>query len=256
LARIRSTSALLSKSIWAEWIWQLSPATSEGSVQVRVLHRSNTASRSANYLGSPVVFVPGNHEYYRGNFDSDRDRLLKARTANTTALDRGQAFFRSNNRTLRVLGATLWTDYSVFGDAEAAMVEAAHKVPDHTLIRLKGGALPFTPADALLEHQLSRRWLSERLDEKHSGPTLIVTHFVPHPAAHHPGFDLTTLSAAFCSDCIDLIEKAKRADVIGWIFGHHHWSQELRVSDLPLFSAQLGYPKENTNWKGPGVLEI
>ena len=212
--------------------------------------------QAGQFLGCPVVFVPGNHDYYRGNFDSDRERLLNLKMEWTTALDRGEAFFGSGDKMLRVLGATLWTDYSAFGDAQTAMIEAQRLVPDHTLITLDEGKRSFTPAEALLQYSLSRRWLSEKLDETHTGPTLVVTHFVPHPIAHHPNFARTALSAAFCCDCGDLIEKAKAAGAVGWIYGHNHWSQNHTVAELPLLSAQIGYPAEDTNWTGPGLLEI
>src|ERR1051325_8820842 len=49
------------------------------------------AGQAADFLGSPVVLVPGNHEYYRGSFDEDRTALLTARRPGVTVLDRGEA---------------------------------------------------------------------------------------------------------------------------------------------------------------------
>ncbi|MGH8736951.1 MAG: metallophosphoesterase [Burkholderiales bacterium] len=213
------------------------------------------AEQAAAYLGCPALVVPGNHEYYRGSFDDERDALLAARVAGVTVLDRGEARYSLGPGPLRVLGATLWTDYAVLGDAERGMREAGQKFEDHRLIARRGGR-PFLPQDALAEHRLSRAWLARELARAHDGPTLVVTHHVPHSAARNPKFGTTSLSPAFDSDCDDLIAAAAGAHAVAWIFGHHHWSQEIEVGGVRLVSAQLGYPGEDTAWNGPGILSI
>ena len=214
------------------------------------------AEQAAAFLGCRVIFVPGNHEYYRGSFDEVRAALIMAKSADVTVLDRGEAVLTTASVHLRVLGATLWTDYAVTGNPEAAMAVVAREFHDHFLIRRSSGSLLFRPADALYEHRLSRLWLSCKLAELHSGPTLVVTHHVPHPAAAHPGHGLNELAPAFCSDCSDLIAMASSAGVRAWIFGHHHWSHSVEVNGVPLLSAQPGYPGEQTGWSGPGYFEL
>ncbi len=213
------------------------------------------AEQAAAYLGCPAVVVPGNHEYYRGSFDVEREALLAAPIAGVTVLDRSEVRYSYGLGSLRVLGATLWTDYAVLGDPERGMLEAEQAIEDHRLITRRGGT-PFLPQDALAEHHLSRAWLAQRLAEPHQGPTLVVTHHVPHSAARNPVHGTTSLSPAFDSDCDDLIAAAAKAKVVAWIFGHHHWSQEVEVGGVRLVSAQPGYPGENTAWTGPGVLRI
>ena len=213
------------------------------------------AAQAAQLLGCPAVVVPGNHEYYRGSFEAEREAMLAAKVDGVTVLDRGEARYPIAGGALRVLGATLWTDYAANGDAAAAMSAAREQIVDHRLITRRGAA-PFLPSDALEEHRLSRAWLAARLAEPHDGPTLVVTHHVPHSAARHPGFGVTPLSPAFHSDCDELIDAAARAGVAAWIFGHHHWSHELELRGLRLVSAQTGYPGEQTGWRGPGLLSI
>ena len=213
------------------------------------------AEQVAAYLRCPVVIVPGNHEYYRGCFEDDRDSLIATKVPGVTALDRGEIFVPFQGRSLRVLGATLWTDYAVLGDPRRAMLDAVLSLNDHRLIRRRDGST-FMPDDALAEHRLSRKWLADRLAEPHVGPTLVVTHHVPHSAARHPAYGANALSPAFCSDCDDLIAAAGAAQVVGWIFGHHHWCHQIEKGGVRLLSAQPGYPGEHTGWSGPGILEI
>ncbi len=210
------------------------------------------AEQAAGFLGCRVILVPGNHEYYRGSFDGDRAALLTAEIPGVTVLDRGEARVGA----LRVLGATLWTDYAVTGDPAAAMAAAAGEIYDHRLIRRDGDGACFAPEDALAEHQLSRSWLAAKLAAPHAGPTLVVSHHVPHPAACHPVHGLNELAPAFCSDCGELIAAAASAGTVAWIFGHHHWSHSAAVRGLPLLSAQPGYPGEDTGWTGPGLLQL
>jgi RES domain len=181
--------------------------------------------------------------------------LLSARTSRVTALDRGEAFFPHPSGRLRVLGATLWTDYKCMGNQELGMFEAWRTINDHRAIRRASGQV-FLPTDALEEHEHSRAWLAEKLAEPHEGPTLIVTHHVPHSAARHPRYGMNTISPAFLSDCDELIDAAAAIKAVGWIFGHHHWTHTVEVCGVRLLSAQPGYPGEQTNWTGPGILEI
>lgn len=210
------------------------------------------ARQAADFLGCRAVLVPGNHEYYRGSFEEDRALLLAAADARLSVLDRGEAFIGS----LRLLGATLWTDYALIGDRPAAMEAAEREIVDHKLIRRGEGPALFSPEDALAEHRLSRAWLARKLAQPHRGPTILVTHHVPHPLAAHPGHGLNELAPAFCSDCSELIEAAAGAGVMAWIFGHHHWSLAAEIGGVRLLSAQPGYPGEETGWSGPGYLEI
>lgn len=64
------------------------------------------AEQAAVYLGCPAIVVPGNHEYYRGSFEDERDALLAARAAAVTVLDRREARYPYGPASLRVLGAT------------------------------------------------------------------------------------------------------------------------------------------------------
>lgn len=213
------------------------------------------AAQAAEFLGCAALVVPGNHEYYRGSFDEEREALLAAKLEGVTVIDRGEAHFPIGGHTLRVLGATLWTDYAANGDCFEAMRRAQDMIEDHRLISRRAGAL-FLPQDALDEHRQSRAWLAKRLAEPHGGPTLVVTHHVPHSAARNPKFGITPLSPAFHSDCDELIDAAARAKVAAWIFGHHHWCHALELRGVRLLSAQTGYPGEATGWVGPGLLDI
>ena len=198
------------------------------------------------YLGVPVFLVPGNHEYYGSDFQLAHEKLI----GHEDILDRRAV----NLGALRILAATLWTDYAVAGDQSVALSTAAGVLNDHKVIRINSRA--FHPKDALLQHATSRQWLVDRLAERHNGHTLIVTHHCPHPAVSNTKFPLDALSGAFCSNCDDVIEVAARAGVGGWIFGHDHHCCDMAHGGVRFLSAQRGYPGEDTGWTGMGILTI
>ena len=100
---------------------------------------------------------------------------------------------------MRFLGATLWTDYLLFGRAlrPEAMERAARSLNDHRLINRPGG---FTPADALERHEAARAWLETQLASKCDSATVVVTHHAPSTSGTHAKFRDDYLTGAFVSD--------------------------------------------------------
>lgn len=88
------------------------------------IHRPVEALRWARELPIPIIYVPGNHEYYGSSLPATH-RLLRevVQDSNVTLLDCAEKRIGD----VRVLGATLWTDLLLFGDGperEKAMDEA------------------------------------------------------------------------------------------------------------------------------------
>src|SRR5262249_21633012 len=98
---------------------------------------------AARTFDVPVVYVPGNHEYYESNCDTV-DRMManaSAEFANVSVLNDGVAEFSDADGTrVRVIGTTWWTDYRLFGNEREtdAMFACASVMMDHRLIRTTG----------------------------------------------------------------------------------------------------------------------
>lgn len=200
------------------------------------------ATDARSYLRCPVVTVPGNHDYYGIEFRHPLfDQFIPV-----DVLDRREVVHKG----VRILGATLWVDFKATGDQDAVMRLAPRVLADFQWI------YGMTPARMLEEHQASRKWLLDRLREPFEGKTIVMTHNSPHSAARNKNYPMDDSSACFVSDCNDLIEAAIDADIAAWIYGHDHWSQCVNLGGIKLLSAQKGYPGENTNWDGIGLLEI
>ena len=97
--------------------------------------RPKEAITWASGLVKPVLYVPGNHEFYGGSIAGTVDEL-KRLSAGTRirVLDDEEVMIEG----VRFLGSTLWTDFLLFGEGEkraAAMREALRFMRDFSRIR-------------------------------------------------------------------------------------------------------------------------
>lgn len=183
----------------------------------------------------PVVYVHGNHEPAGAHYWGIVKEL--ERVAQGTGVEYLECS-AIETPALRILGCCLWTDYALNGARTDAMREAVRFIPDHQSIRVAHGQ-PFLPVHALAEHQKARAWLSEQLDVRFSGKTIVVTHHAPHPNSIHPNLPDDVLNAAFASDLTPLVEKA---DV--WIHGHLHSSSDYMVGRCRVVCNPRGYARK------------
>ncbi|UMY16775.1 metallophosphoesterase [Methylobacterium organophilum] len=204
---------------------------------------------------TPIVAVLGNHEYYGGSIATELERAREAagRLGITLLEDEAAVIGR-----VRFLGATLWTDYRLFGPAHLAVAMAAARrgMNDHRLISIGRGSerRPFLPTDAAALHAASVRFLDDALARPFDGPSVVVTHHAPHPVCVAPRFGRDPLSAAFASDLSALID-AGGPDL--WVCGHTHHPVDTWLGPTRLVSNPHGYRDECRGTFDPAlVVEI
>lgn len=185
----------------------------------------------------PVVYVPGNHEYY-GAAITDVQAESERRSGGFPGLH-VLAPGTCEVAGVRFIGCTLWTDYDLFGESnrDLAMTACAAMLPDHRIISLDGGT-PFPPSAARQLHQAERRWLQAELASPFAGPTVVVTHHAPARGSLHPAYASNPVSAGFVSDLGDLLGKACLH-----VHGHTHNSFDYAVGTTRVVSNPMGYNK-------------
>lgn len=199
------------------------------------------ADAAAQYLGCRVCTSIGNHECYR----HDLLRLLP-KLRQTAAGTDGRVSFLERDRvdiTVRdrravVLGATLWTDYTVNGNKPLAMLVAEEQMNDHRLIRYRGKR--FSPGHAQALHAGTRDWLGREAPRARAEADVVVimTHHAPLLEANPPHYRGGALAPAFVSDLRQEILEWQ-PDV--WVWGHTHFSLQTQVGRTKCVSAQRGY---------------
>jgi predicted phosphodiesterase len=197
----------------------------------------------ARVADRPVVYVAGNHEFYGTDIDRTIEKARAAAAGSNVHILQNDSLILDG---VTFLGCTLWTDFDLFGDAEYAMTTAAETMNDYRKIRTERYGRRLRPMHTLQRHQRSRDFISRELRKPRTGPRVVVTHMGPHPDAARRGSENDISSAAYTSDCSDLMSMG--VDV--WIYGHTHETRDGLVGGARLVSNQKGYgpwlPRERT----------
>jgi len=200
--------------------------------------------------GRPVLFVAGNHEYYRHALPAltERMRALTSKS-NVHVLENDEVVLGG----VRFLGCTLWSDFLAAGQDELArsMEVCGRLLNDYEVITWSEGERPLEPGDTLALHEGSRRWLAERLAAPHDGPTVVVTHHVPLVPELPESPVHRALAGAFVSDLSGLMGAER---VALWIHGHLHRTGDAIVAGTRVLSNPRGYPHEQVDAFDPALV--
>ena len=194
----------------------------------------------------PVLYVPGNHEFYGSSIEETRQALQRLCAGTQVQLLDDRAVVIQG---VRFLGSTLWTDFKLFGEGERrteAIAQAQRFLRDFSRIRTAAapaGAVlkPQDTADLFARHSA---WLAQQLAQAHDGPTVVITHHAPSPGSIHPRFADSMLNACFVSPAEHLLD-ARRVAL--WIHGHTHDSFDYRVNGTRVVCNPRGYAKDGVN---------
>jgi len=206
-------------------------------------------------LDKTILYVLGNHEFYRYEYHSVKDGIAELCEGTLVHYLGPDAFVQDD---VRILGTTLWTDYEAFDQVpgEQSMLYIDNCLTDHRLVEIgnSNSAERFTPQHALDIHQQELAWLSTQLNQDFDGKTIVVTHHGPHHVCQHPAFPMSEMSGAFHSDLSGLIESN---DIVVWAFGHTHANVDEIVANTRIVSNQAGYPGEGVSGFDAGfIIEI
>jgi len=209
------------------------------------ISRPAEAAQWAAGFGKPVLYVPGNHEFYGGSIDGTLAQLREhCGRAGVRLLDREACVIDG----VRFLGATLWTDFRLFADAtqqELAQQGAMRFMRDFSRIRLRESedAL-LTPESSAELHAGYLAWLRARLDEPHAGPTVVITHHAPSTRSIAARFAGSPINAGFVTDLESLMGRER---VALWIHGHTHDSFDYELNGTRVVCNPRGYAKGEVN---------
>ncbi len=202
----------------------------------------NTGAKAVEWAartfpGITVLYVHGNHESYGKNLEETQKEIEHACTAsgNIHFLNCEEYVFRG----VRFLGATMWTDFRLFGDddRQGAMREAEAVMVDYKRIRLaQKGYRKLRAGDTAQFHSFHKSWLRTKLAEPFLGKTVVITHMAPSMLSISERYASDPISASYASR---LDEMAVQSDV--WIHGHMHESFDYRIGKCRVVCNPCGY---------------
>lgn len=209
------------------------------------LARPREAVSWASGFAKPVLYIPGNHEFYGGSISGTVDELRQlCAGTNIHVLHNDEIIVEG----VRFLGTTLWTDFMLFGvgvQRAAAMQEAVRFMRDFSRIRIgEAPAALFTPTDSAALFKIHAAWLEAKLAEPFPGPTVVITHHAPSRKSIHPRFADSLLNPCFVSEADRLID-GRRARL--WVHGHTHDSFDYSLNGTRVVCNPRGYSKDGVD---------
>lgn len=203
-----------------------------------------------------VVWVYGNHEYYKGNWPWSHN------VADKLFMDIGNLHygyeFVAIVDNLAIVCSTLWTDY----DKKDPLVMWAcmNTMNDHRLIRTGPKAEPwrdrFNPEDAARFHDTSKDFIIDNIQKYQAeGKTVIVvTHHAPTQQSIHDKYKGDKCNGAYASNLYDLVETS---NVPFWFHGHVHDSFNYMIGNTNVITNPRGYiHEENPNFDPILIFEV
>ena len=194
---------------------------------------------------TPVLFIPGNHEYVGQDFDAAHARLRETcARLGLIWLERESLDDRwrdREGRPLRLLGTTLWSDFDALG-TEPAKREKACRAANYYL-RKTGTTrqgVPFLAEQVREESLACQQWLQGQLATPFNGTTVVVTHFAPSLRSADARYGLVPGTAGFCNAMDDQVALAQL-----WLHGHLHAPANYVQGGCRVVANPLGYARKN-----------
>ncbi|MEC5218689.1 putative phosphodiesterase [Actimicrobium sp. GrIS 1.19] len=242
----------LHHDVWGDKAPIIDPAISRPDVVI-LAGDINTGGKSVDWAartfsGLPVIYVHGNHEAYGDTLEEAQGEIVAACAPhpNLHFLNCGELVIGN----VRFLGATLWTDFRLFGDdsRQLVMQEAETGMSDYQCIRLATkGYRKLRAADTARFHAQHKAWLHQKLAEPFDGSTVVVTHMAPSMSSVVYHYDVSDLlSAAYASRLDSLVELADL-----WVHGHMHHSLDYPIGKGRVVANPCGYPNRDGSTENP-----
>lgn len=183
-----------------------------------------------------IVYVPGNHEYYKSNGIADFDAKLRRFSEEVDWLHFLQKDWWSPKGSKTIfIGATLWSNFHCDPIAEQA---AARGINDFRSIP------GFTTAQCAAANEMDTQYIFQA--RKSLGELFpdykfyVVTHFLPAGVCVDPYFQVNggLLNKYFANN---LDEKLLDMAPTTWLFGHTHSPCNIQHGDINLICNPYGY---------------
>ena len=198
---------------------------------------------------TPVLFLPGNHEYDMRDFDETHARLRETcERLGMIWIERESVLLQGT----RFVGTTLWSDFDALGpdaDDPYATLGQQLKARDKAFraanfyLRQTGstrGGAPMLAQEVREQSLVCQAWLRQALATPFDGATVVVTHFAPSLRSLDPRYGLSPGTAGFCNALDELLPLASV-----WLHGHLHAPSDYVHRGCRVVANPLGYARKN-----------
>jgi predicted phosphodiesterase len=220
--------------------------------------KRRSATWAAETFSQPVALLGGNHESYGDSLYASIFAHRKSAEASSNGRQNAVRFLEcetlevksSAGTPVRIIGATLWIDFEIFGthDQRRMMIAAGAQLNDYRRIRIRdamsGEMRPLDPMDTLRLHLNARAYLEMKLANGFDGITIVMTHHAPSLRSVPDQFANDPLTAAYASNLEPVIE---RFQPHLWVHGHLHNSSDYKIGLTRVVCNPRGYAPSELN---------
>lgn len=187
-----------------------------------------------------VFYVPGNHEYYRHDFNEwNQSAVFWFNSLKNTTFATDDVIFREFDGWRLAMG-TLWAD----GGKDAIDNLNVHQYLNDFRV-IYDGDNKFTVERMKEINARQKKAIDEWIDQPFVGKTVVMTHHLPSYRLCHPRFG-SAANGGFASNCENILARDNHPDI--WIHGHTHDTIDEMLWGTRIVCNPAGYRGE---WETP-----
>jgi predicted phosphodiesterase len=223
------------------------------------------AKKVARNFSVPVLYIAGNHEYYRNSeigldshtWEGTPDDLRAAADL-TDKIRKGRATYFENTcivyKGVRFIGSTLWTGMDFFGENDFWVRQRVVAALNDYQVIWSEMNHPLQIEQVIQRYKDSLFYLSEKLHEPFKGPTVVLTHHTPSSLSVSPRYRDDPVTAAYSNRLENLILDTNPAV---WFHGHTHCTFDYDLGATRIVCNPRGYQGyEDTGYNPELLVEV
>ncbi|HRK81852.1 MAG TPA: metallophosphoesterase [Saprospiraceae bacterium] len=189
----------------------------------------------------PVIYLLGNHEYYNGSYPKTLHQITDAaKDTNVLVLENKRIEIEG----ITFHGATLWTDFALYGNPFLYGTICQLRVNDFKRIRRDPSYSKMRSVDIAHIHQHSKFWLAASLEESATFKNIVITHHAPSLQSVPEMYKDDPVTSAYASHLEDFILEYQPEY---WIHGHIHTPVKYEIGKTRIICNPHGYIDEPYN---------
>ena len=189
-------------------------------------------------LDIPVIYVAGNHENYNQAYPTLQTELRAAAAGSNVHFLENESLELDG---VAFHGATLWTDFKLYGKEWTGKAMAQYAMPDYKVIWYDPRASYLTPDITQQIHTDSLNWLAQSLESSKATSNVVISHHGPSLKSSAECYSNDEMTAAFLSNLEGFID---RWQPDYWLHGHCHNLSDYMIGGCRVICNPRGYPKE------------
>lgn len=222
---------------------------------------ANTVARRYDV---PVLYVAGNHEYYRTPEMSLDEHTwegtpgdLGREADNTDKIVKGETTYFENTCCVydgvRFIGGTLWTDMEFFGKNYLVEMLVSKYMNDYRKIWSENNH-PLTVEMVIERHKETLAFFKEKLSEPFDGPTVVISHHTPSSLSVPEEYKDNKITAGYTSRLEEFILDYEPTL---WCHGHTHQRFDYQLGKTRVVCNPRGYSGyEETGFDPDFIVEV